>query len=160
MNRTILFFSALLVSIGVFAQTQNAPKLHIKTVTGTATYEIANVKRILMQEDVLSVDKKDKTASDVYLYDDVEKMFFEMSSGIEETKLQDSKLSVFSPAGSNTIYVKGHEAGKSYNVSIFALDGKLVYQDNNWCGNPVNVSGLEAGVYIFKINNSTIKFRK
>nr|WP_238301080.1 hypothetical protein [Prevotella micans] len=43
---------------------------------------------------------------------------------------------------------------------MFSTSGETVLRNSNWKGEPVNIGSLAKGVYVFKINNTTFKFRK
>ena len=46
------------------------------------------------------------------------------------------------------------------NVAVYDAAGRIVWNDKQWQGQTIDLSGKPAGVYILNINNTTLKFRK
>ncbi|EHO72881.1 hypothetical protein HMPREF9140_00641 [Prevotella micans F0438] len=156
-KRKLFIAIGLLIGTGCFAQ--SASEITIKSNSGNKTYKVSELKNIAIENGGLKVNRIGK-AAESFSFDDIKDISFNVVSGIEETPLPASNLSIYSPANSNVIYVKGYEAGKRYEVAVFSTSGETVLRNSNWKGEPVNIGSLAKGVYVFKINNTTFKFRK
>ncbi len=160
MNKKASITMALGLFLGTSAFAQSASEFTVSTKQGNKSYKIADVRSMVIEGNNLLVTKSGSSDSDSYQLADITSIIFNLADGIAETKLADGKLSIYSPANSNLIYVKGYELSKSYDVTVYGSNGNTVMHDADWKGQPVDVSKLPNGVYIFKINNSTFKFRK
>ena len=85
---------------------------------------------------------------------------FDMTSGIEDMKIAGGKLTISVAPGSDLINISGYDSKERYTVAVYNLAGEKVMGIDSWKGTAVDVSALPKGVYVFKINNTTLKFRK
>ena len=85
---------------------------------------------------------------------------FDAATGVDGLKVADGKLSISVKAGSNLIEISGYDGKTRYGVAVYSLDGEKLLGYDSWKGEAVNISALPAGIYVFKINNNTLKFRK
>ena len=60
----------------------------------------------------------------------------------------------------NQLGVDGWQAGNTAKATIYNVGVMMVTSIDNWDGTPISTSNLANGVYIFKVNNNTIKFVK
>ncbi|GAB6976262.1 T9SS type A sorting domain-containing protein [Prevotella falsenii] len=159
-KRKLLIAIGLVLANSSFAQ--SVSEMTIKTGAGNKTYKISELKNIVVDagSNVLQVNKNNSGSSETYKFADIQGIVFDVISGIGETRLPDSNLSIYSPANSNLIYVNGREQGKHYEIGIYNANGQVVLRDTDWQGQAVDISGLAKGIYVFKINNTTFKFRK
>lgn len=56
--------------------------------------------------------------------------------------------------------VDGWQAGEKARATVYSVGGMTVVSVDNWDGTPISTGSLADGVYIFKVNNNTIKFVK
>lgn len=50
--------------------------------------------------------------------------------------------------------------GQTSTAAVYDVSGRAVIPERNWDGSPISVTGLPDGVYVFKVDNQTIKFAK
>ena len=46
------------------------------------------------------------------------------------------------------------------NAALYSVSGQCVLSVSGWDGSPISTSSLQSGMYIFKVDNQTIKFIK
>lgn len=46
------------------------------------------------------------------------------------------------------------------NIVIYSLDGKILLQEEKSNNEQIDISLLEKGIYVLKVNNRTFKFSK
>ncbi len=46
------------------------------------------------------------------------------------------------------------------NAALYTVSGQCVLSLGNWDGSPISTASLQSGMYIFKVDNQTIKFIK
>lgn len=94
-----------------------------------------------------------------FAYGSVRKIVFEgLSSGIGTVVSEDNSLKAYYRNG--FLGVDGWPQGRVVRASVYGIDGSSVMSVDKWDGTPISVSGLNHGVYIFKVGNSNIKFVK
>ena len=93
-----------------------------------------------------------------YKVDDIKSFTFDGNS--LKVKIAGGKLTLSVAPGSYLININGYDSKERYNVAVYNLAGEKVMGIDSWKGTAVDVSALPKGVYIFKINNTTLKFRK
>ena len=60
----------------------------------------------------------------------------------------------------NIIRIIGYNNSEPAQLSIYSLNGEEVMRIDNWQGELIDASPLSAGIYILRINTTTIKFIK
>lgn len=151
----------LLVCIGLvacascFAQDD----VTINLSSGKKVYKVEDIKSMTFEGNVLKINKQSADA-DSYQLADVLGISFDTTSGVENLKVEGEKLSINVKAGSNLIEINGYNGKKQYTIGIYNLSGEKVLGYDNWKGETVDISALPQGIYVFKINNTTLKFRK
>lgn len=155
MKKNLILFAALAFSAVSYAQDD----LTVKLTDGNKVYKIDDLKSITFENNKLNVNKQNNSA-EVYTINEVAEVVFTMTDGVNNLKLGNGKLQLSVNAGSDVIRVSGCETGKSYSVGVYDLQGKKILAIDNWNGDDVNVGSLPHGVYVFKINETTLKFRK
>lgn len=154
-KRKLLAVLGLAVSAGCFAQDDITLKLN----SGNKSYKIDDVKSITFDGTDLKVNKLNDEA-DTYPFADIVSISFDTSTGVDNLKIAGGKLTISVEPGSNIIRIGGYDARQKYEVSVFNLAGEKVLAINGWKGDGVSVASLPKGVYVLKINNTTLKFRK
>lgn len=154
-KRKLLAVLGLAVSTGCFAQDDITLKLN----SGNKSYKIDDVKSITFDGTDLKVNKLNDEA-DTYAFADIVNISFDTATGIDNLKIAGGKLTVSVEPGSDIIRIGGYDARQKYSVSVFNLAGEKVIGIDSWTGDAVSVASLPKGVYVLKINNTTLKFRK
>lgn len=156
MRKLLLLAAVSFFGIGAYAQD------NVVVTTSGGKQQVYNtdaVKSITFEGTTMKVNKTDKSVSDNFNLVDVEKITFNLANGINNLPVGE-KLTVTSPAGSNVLYINGYDAAKKNKLGIYDVSGKAVKNLSKWAGEPIDLSSLPKGVYILKVNNNTIKFRK
>ena len=100
-------------------------------------------------------------ASVHYAYGEVEKITFSDINSIENIgKEENVKLMISPNPVDNIIRIVGYNNSEPAQLSIYSLNGEEVMRIENWQGETIDASPLSAGIYILRINTTTIKFIK
>ena len=100
-------------------------------------------------------------ASEHYAYGEVEKITFSDISSIQNVSKDDNLKLMISPNPVNDIIrIVGYNNSEPAQLSIYSLNGEEVMRIENWQGETIDASPLSAGIYILRINTTTIKFIK
>ena len=92
---------------------------------------------------------------------DVKRITFEGKwTGVEGVSKEATSLRLRSNPVEAILSVEGYDGSKPAVVSIYSIAGREALHGENWKGEDINVSHLPTGVYILRINNSTLKFIK
>lgn len=92
---------------------------------------------------------------------DVKRITFEGKwTGVEGVSKEATSLRLRSNPVEAILSVEGYDGSKPAVVSIYSIAGREALHVENWKGEDINVSHLPTGVYILRINNSTLKFIK
>jgi hypothetical protein len=81
-------------------------------------------------------------------------LFFEKMSGIEDVETPSTTLLYPNPFNDYFIVETQHN---NYNISVFTLDGKMIYQAHK-TDNIINTSNWNKGLYLIKINDNKNQF--
>ncbi len=154
-KRKLLLVVSLAAFTGCFAQDE----ITLNLSSGKKSYRIDDVKNLTFDGATLKVNKQD-SESDTYSFSDIVNITFDASTGVDNLKIADGKLTVSVAPGSDIIRIGGYDAKERYDVSVYSLSGEKVYGISNWKGEGVNIASLAKGVYVLKINSTTLKFRK
>lgn len=154
-KRKLLMAICLAACTGCFAQDD----ITVNLSSGKKVYKLDDLKSMTFEGNNLKVNKKTDDA-DTYSFSEIVSISFDTTTGVEGLKVAGGKLTVSVKPGSDRIEIGGYDSNENYTVAIYSLSGEKVYGINNWRGETVDVSSLSNGVYVFKINNTAIKFRK
>ena len=117
------------------------------------SYVLANIQRIEINatdtEASMTILNKDGVYSSEYQ----KILFAESNTGIEELGI--SSFFVFPNPVSNTLYIQGVDEYAA--LEVFNLTGKSVIEGK---GTELDVTSLNQGTYILRINNQYLKFIK
>lgn len=154
-KRKLLLAMSLAVFTGCFAQDE----ITINLSSGKKSYKIDDVKTLTFDGASLKVNKQN-SESDTYSFSDIVKISFDTSTGVDNMKIAGGKLTVSVAPGSGVIRVGGYDDKERYDVVVYSLSGEKVIGIDGWKGEGVNIASLAKGVYVLKINDTTLKFRK
>ena len=84
--------------------------------------------------------------------------FMGVNAGVDQISVEKSFRLKENPVDA-ILEVVGYNEGVT-TLRIYDMAGKMRIVDNNWDGNPVDVTALSPGMYLLSINNTTIKFIK
>lgn len=138
---------------------QQGDNVVVNTVSGKKVYQTESVSKMTFKGGKLTVEQKG-AAADVYDMADVTNVTFDLTSGIGKVKADGGRLTISSAPGSHVIHVDGYDGSRQYAVAVYSASGTVALRIDRWTGAPIDVGTLPSGVYILKIGESTIKFRK
>ena len=155
-KKNLLVTLGLVFCTGCFAQDY----VKVNLASGTKEYKVDEIKSFTFDGNSLKVNKQDGSAADSYQMAEIKDITFDMTSGIEDMKIAGGKLTLSVAPGSDLININGYDSKERYTVAVYNLAGEKVMGIDSWKGTAVDVSALPKGVYVFKINNTTLKIRK
>lgn len=154
-KKKILVAMGLAVCASCFAQDD----MTITLASGKKVYHLEDIKSMTFDGNNLKVNKQVSDA-DTYPLADIVNIDFDVNSGVNDLKVEGEKLSINVKAGGNAIEIHGYDSREHYTLALFNIAGEKVLGFDNWRGAPVDISSLPKGIYVFTINNTTLKFRK
>ena len=78
---------------------------------------------------------------------------------IGKITFSESGLTVYTADGITVPYAYG-EVRNTARAAVYSISGTAVMSIDKWDGTPIPTDGLAGGVYIFNVDNNTIKFTK
>lgn len=87
----------------------------------------------------------------------IRKMTFNEVLGVPEIVTEAFK--VYPNPVHNLLYISGNDS-TPYPYSLFTIDGRLLLRGEVQNGDPVDVSELPSGIYILKVNDTSLKINK
>ena len=157
--KTLAFSAAMLVACGS-AYADGGSTITIHTATNQNTYAISDVNQLTFADKSFSVVMKNTSETPAFNFADVKKITFKVATGINNNTLNESAGKLSYTLNNNLMTITGANTGNANNVSFYTVSGVRCMQLNSWRGEQINISSLPAGVYIVKVNNQTIKFKK
>jgi len=151
----VLLFLLVATSLAGTAQKY----MHVTPYSGEKdTYVIADVSRIDFADEGITVIT-DADGGQTYTFEAVRTITFNDNSAVTTLK-QDPSLTLYHPKGSDFVFVRGWDGAKSSPVRIYGVNGAMVINLANWNGEPIDISALDAGIYIITLDNKSTKFIK
>ena len=158
MRKTKLLFT-LLVALAVHSASGQT-KVEVIPVEGGAstTFELADIKKMTFGEGNLGIIAQDEASPTFSMpLGNVRIIkFVDASSSIGKNVSADNSIEISYRSGMLT----ATGIGNPVKAVIYGADGRTVYSENRWEGEPISVASLPEGVYILKVNNKTFKFAK
>lgn len=87
----------------------------------------------------------------------IRKMTFDEVLGMREIVSENFK--VYPNPARNELYINGDEFGP-YPYVLFSMDGRLLLQGEVQNGDAIQIGDIPTGLYILKINNTSLKINK
>lgn len=140
---------ALLPSLGI----QAADELTVTSQSTTSSFSLSSIQKLTFADGNLQVVTADETASVPLTLGTL--LTFTTSTGINQAvaKGQAGKLRY-----------DGHqitlEGTANADAMLFNAAGQCLRRVARWNGSPISTEGLPSGLYIFKVNNQSVKFVK
>jgi len=144
---------------GVFClQAQNS--LIVNLNDGSSSNNLlSSLNKVTFSAGNMNVIKKDASANS-YAISTIRNLNFGVYSGVFDVSENQSTLSVYPVPACDFINIKNAPEGQ-LRVVIFSLDGTVlkncVMSDSS---QPIDISSLNRGLYLLRVNDKTIKFTK
>ncbi len=154
-NLTLACLAAVALSVQASG---DDTKLKVSVVGGSQAFDLASISKITFGNESFTVSTADgKTATFEY-------------GKVSSIKFDDTPSSVGDIPGDKAaaqlhfrngrIEADGWPEGKTATIAVYDMGGRVVLRMGNWDGTPVNVSDLADGIYLFSVDNQSIKFVK
>ena len=99
-------------------------------------------------------------SSNSYLISSLRKMTFKSYSAVPEVIKNKNSIIVYPSPATDFILLK-NAPDEILNISIIKLDGVMVISKKIFSNKtPIDISSLTSGLYLLKVNNTTLKFNK
>lgn len=130
--------------------------LIVSDASTAAEFNLANVKTLKFTDESMQVFSANMESPATFALTDKLVIKFGEATGV-------ATLTAGSSTDAKPVYKDGMltmEGNGRANAALYSTTGQCVRRIANWDGRPVSTEGLAAGVYIFKVNNQSIKFVK
>ena len=162
MNRKVLiamvFMLAMLASIKTFAQTTDIT-VHFRVDVNSAPTELQDVKKFYFEGENVVFKLGDGTTTS-FAMTDVKKMTLNYTpDDFTEVDEMSANEGIFPNPAADMLYFN-FDVKSDVTMQIFSATGQLVMEKNLSSENAVDISSLNEGLYIVKIDGKTYKFSK
>ena len=159
-NKKLILGIVCLSYLGVGSISANVMQIHFNEDRPMIETKLTAIDKITFTDTSFSIHITDNATED-YGYGEVEKITFSDISSIGKISKEDNFKLLISPNPVNDIIrIMGYNSSEPAQLSIYSLDGEEVIRIENWQGEAIDASQLSAGIYILRINTTTIKFIK
>lgn len=159
MRNKKLFFIAVLI-LGQYALHAQDGVIVNDTQGDSWSIFIDDIKKInFSNTDLTFIDQQNEQVK-TFLFEDVKNIIFSEITSVQNNSIDMESLKIYPNPVGDYLFVKAKDIDKELSVNIYTTDGVLCSAINSWDGNPIDVSYLQSGHYILKINNHTSKFIK
>ena len=165
-NKKIICGVLCLSCLGVGNASANVMQIHFNEDRPVIETKLTKIDKITFTDTNFSIhfdssSQLIEVASEDYAYGEVEKITFSNINSIENIgKEENVKLMISPNPVDNIIRIVGYNNSEPAQLSIYSLNGEEVMRIENWQGETIDASPLSAGIYILRINTTTIKFIK
>lgn len=165
-NKKIICGVLCLSYFGVGNASANVMQIHFNEDRPVIETKLTKIDKITFTDTNFSIhfdssSQLIEVASEDYAYGEVEKITFSNINSIENIgKEENVKLMISPNPVDNIIRIVGYNNSEPAQLSIYSLNGEEVMRIENWQGETIDASPLSAGIYILRINTTTIKFIK
>lgn len=144
------------LTASLFSLNADAQNLVIKSKDGSSKdLDLENLRKITFSKGNMVATYTDKTYFE-YAISTIGKLAFETGTGMNAIGIMDGHLAYSSQTGE--AYVTG---SKGSTLSVYNISGKVVLQKQiSTDAESVDLSGLQDGFYLLKLNGITVKIRK
>ena len=148
----------LFATFSVYAQ-QTDITVHFRSNVNSAPQTLQNVDKFYFEDGNIIFKMLDETTV-VFAYADIKKMTLNYNqpdlTDVEGTSVVDG---VYPNPVSDVLYFN-FAGNQEMSIQIFSATGQLVKSEILQSDEPIDVSALQEGLYIIKINDKTFKFSK
>ena len=166
LNKKIILGALCLSCLGVGNASANVMQIHFNEDRPVIETKLTKIDKITFTDTNFSIhfdssSQLIEVASEHYAYGEVEKITFSDFASIQKIGKEDNINLLISPNPvDDIIRITGYNNSEPAQLSIYSLNGEEVIRIENWQGEPIDASLLSSGIYILRINTTTIKFIK
>lgn len=120
---------------------------------------LANIQKITFDANGLNVFCYDNN-NETFNYSDINKLTFGEGVGVETFMAAKTSIVVAPNPTKSTLAINGADDLYGSDLRIYSISGSLISEHNNWNGERIDVSQLNAGIYFVNIGSTTTKFVK
>ena len=156
MNKYKVLLGLLAMMLVVFAGMAQTKVTLTFQDASTQEIDVSASGKIYFSNDYMYID--DGTALPYsFALSNIRKMTFGQGVGVSEIVADAFK--VYPNPVRNELYVSGNEFGP-YRYALYSIDGRLLLQGEVGNGEAIHTGDIPAGLYILKINNTSLKINK
>lgn len=149
----VICLAAMLWASGGMAQTKVTLTFQDAS---TQEIDVSESGKIYFSDDYMYID--DGTALPYsFALANIRKMTFGQGVGVSE--IVPDAFKVYPNPVRDELYVSGNEFGP-YHYTLYSIDGRLLLQGEVGNGETIPTGDIPAGLYILKINNTSLKINK
>ena len=159
MKKHFYLIAFLILLSGTFClKAQNS--LIINLNDGTSSNNLlSSLNKVTFSAGNMTISKKDASSS-LYAISSIRNMNFGVYSGVQDITENQSALSAYPVPACDFINLKNTPEGQLH-VKIYGLDDTVlkscILSDGS---QPIDISCLKCGLYLLRVNDTTIKFTK
>lgn len=155
MRKTILTLGMIAALSSATTLADETDVVVVKADASQVAFPIVGVQRIVFGDEALSVCQTDGTQTD-YSYADVRAIKFTVVDTPDAiAALTAERLSL--KTNGRTLFIDGWD-GSEARLAIYNAAGMQLASDAHWTGGAIDLGAAAHGVYILKINQTTLKF--
>lgn len=159
MSKKSIILTALGLALGATATAEVSLVVNGPEETEVATVDLSTVRKVTFGAEGVNIVLNDES-SQVVAWQNVQKLTFTGSEGgIKDASLTEDLTKVVLFCANECVGARGLNAGVN-SLAVIDVCGRTVVSQPNWNGTPVSISHLPKGVYILKVNNQTLKFKR
>ena len=156
MNKYKVLLGLLAMMLVVFAGMAQTKVTLTFQDASTQEIDVSESGKIYFSDDYMYID--DGTALPYsFALSNIRKMTFGQGVGVSE--IVTDAFMVYPNPVRNELYVSGNEFGP-YRYALYSIDGRLLLQGEVGNGEAIHTGDIPAGLYILKINNTSLKINK
>ena len=156
MNKCKVLLGLFAMVLAAFTGTAQSKVTLTFQNASTQEIEVSASGKIYFSDDYMYID--DGTALPYsFAVSDIRKMQFAEGVGIQNIVTETFK--VYPNPVRNELYVSGNNPG-SYRYALYSIDGRMLQQGEVGNGETIHTGDIPAGLYILKINNTSLKINK
>ncbi len=122
--------------------------------------ELSGIREITFSDTELTFIDTQGQAINTSAYQEISKIVFSLSGTSIPANQMAASLMLYPNPATDYLQVVGWDTDKKADIAIYSVNGQLLQSIHEWIGTPIPVSSLPHGLYIFKINDQSFKFRK
>ena len=162
MKNLIFFASAFFMAMS-FSLFSNAQSIVVKTIDGTENIKQMTSFNLLTFSNASLVFNSVQGTTEKFSISKIKKIYFDdVVTGNNEMTTNDNSAELYIyPNPANSMLYFSDPPEENSLISIYRIDGTRIFQSySSSAETEIDISYFSPGMYILKINNQALKFRK